>query len=490
MFKKLITLEWKQFIRSSYFQRSIILNILLIFVALYFMASFAFLGIGMYFLLEKSFPKEDPLVVVNNYLVFWFLIDIIYRFFLQKLPVINIKPLMGQPIKRKAIIHFLLAKTTFSFYNLLPLFFFLPFSAVLLYKGYPPVNVIFWFVAMLFFELSVNYLNFLINKKEIVFYTVFTLLVVMAGIQYFEVYDLTTPIGYFFNTIYNKAYAFLIPVCLAFLLYRKNYAFIRSDFYIDGKISKTTKKIKTSELSWMDRFGKSATFLKNDLRMIWRNKRPRKMVLMSVVFLLYGLIFYPSEVYQNMAPALVFASIFITGGFLFSFGQLVPSWDSQYYKLLMSQNIPYRQYLESKWALMATATFIALLLSTPYIYFGWDIYGMIVAGAFFNIGLNTFITLYAGALNRVPVKLNEKSKAFGNTQGFNITQMLFILPKMVLPVLLFYIPYKLINLEAGLLVLGLSGIIGFLFKNYFFNLIEKIYQKGKYKTIKAFDEDH
>ena len=209
---------------------------------------------------------------------------------------------------------------------------------------------------------------------------------------------------------------------------------------------------------------------------------------MSFLFLFYGLIFYTQETYRDSPAFLVFASVFITGGFLLSYGQLVPSWDSEYYKLLMSQNIPYRQYLESKWYLMLVAVIISFILATPYIYFGWDIYAMIAAGAIFNIGLNSFITLFGGALNRVPVELNVKAKAFGNTQGFNPTQLLIALPKMLGPMLIFYIPYKLINFNAGLLVLALSGLIGLMLKSFFLNKIESIYQKGKYKTIAAFNE--
>ena len=210
--------------------------------------------------------------------------------------------------------------------------------------------------------------------------------------------------------------------------------------------------------------------------------------MMSFIFLFYGLIFYTQETYRDMPVFLAFASIFVTGGFLLSFGQLVPSWDSEYYKLLMSQNIPYRKYLESKWYLMVVAVAISFILSTPYIYFGWDIYGMIAAGALFNIGLNSFITLFGGALNRVPVELNVKAKAFSNTQGFNPTQLLIALPKMIGPMLIFYVPYKLIDFNAGIIALAISGILGIALKGVFLNKIEAVYQKGKYKTIAAFNE--
>lgn len=246
--------------------------------------------------------------------------------------------------------------------------------------------------------------------------------------------------------------------------------------------------VNTTDLSWLDRFGSIAVFLKNDLRLIWRNARPKQVLMMSFLFLFYGLIFYTQEAYQKMPAFLAFASMFVTGGFLMTFGQLVPSWDSEYYKLLMSQNIPYRKYLESKWYLMVVAVAISFVLSTPYLYFGWNIFGMIAAGALFNIGLNSFITLFGGALNRVPIELNVKAKAFSNTNGFNPTQMLIALPKLGLPMLLFYIPYKLVNFEVGIMVLALSGVLGIVFKNFFLSKIENLYQKGKYKTVAAFAE--
>src|SRR5699024_5425098 len=109
------------------------------------------------------------------------------------------------------------------------------------------------------------------------------------------------------------------------------------------------------------------------------------------------------------------------------------------------------------------AVVISFVLSTPYLYFGWKIFGMIAAGALFNIGLNSFITLLGGALNRQPVELNVKAKAFSNTQGFNPTQLLIALPKMLGPILIFYIPYKIWNFETGLIALALSGVLGLVF---------------------------
>ena len=78
---------------------------------------------------------------------------------------------------------------------------------------------------------------------------------------------------------------------------------------------------RATELKWLDGFGRTSFFLKNDIRLIVRNKRARMAVWMGFAFLFYGLIFmmdiYSGAVWQ------VFIGIFVSGGFLFSFGQSI-----------------------------------------------------------------------------------------------------------------------------------------------------------------------
>ncbi len=488
MIKNFINFEWKQFFRSSYFQKGVAIKILLVFAVLYFGGAALMLGVGLFFILKETLPNLDPIVVVNNFLIYWFIFDLVIRFFMQQLPVMNVKPLMIIPVKRNIVINYLLGKTALSFFNFIPLFIFLPFSIVLLMKGYPALNVVCWFFATLFLGFSNNFLNFLINKSNVIFYVLISVFTGLIGLEFFGIFKISRPIGVAFNSLYNTPILVIIPLLLMIGLYIINFNYIKNGFYLDDTVSKKIKEVNATDLSWMDRFGSVAIFLKNDVKLIWRNARPKQVMMMSFLFLFYGLIFFTNKTYSNSPAWLAFASIFVTGGFLLTFGQLVPSWDSEYYKLLMSQNIPYKKYLESKWYLMVFGVTLSFILSTPYLYFGWKIYGMIAAGALFNIGINSFTTLFGGALNRVPIELNVKAKAFSNTNGFNPTQMLIALPKMVLPMLLFYVPYKFINYEAGLLVLALSGVLGIVFKNFFLNKIEKIYQNGKYKTIAAFNE--
>ncbi len=482
-----LKLEWKQYFRSSYWGKGIALKILMAFFALYFIVSFLSLGIFGYYYMKKEFPEQDPLQIVNSYLVFAILGDLIFRYLMQKLPIMNIKPMLILPIKKQALVHFVLGKSAFSFFNFMSLFFYIPFSVVLIKEGYDIVSVLGWFFSMLFIIQATNFLNFLINKNNIAFWIIATLTAGLIALQSFEFFDITIYSQRIFDSVVASPYLASIPLVLAITLYYFNFKLLKDKVYLDDAVSQKVEEATSVDLSWADRLGDAAPFIKNDIRLIWRNKRTKTVFLMSFLFLLYGLIFYTNPIYAEKMPAfLIFASLFVTGGFALNYGQFIPAWDSAHYKMLMSQNIRYRKFLESKWFLMVAMTAILYFLSIPYIYFGFDIFLMITAGAVFNIGFNSLFLLYAGSFNRKRIDLDKGG--FSNMQGTSATQFLIILPIMGIPMLLFYIFDKFIGFNAGIIAIALVGVLGILFKNYFMTLIEKKYIKDKYAMIHAFDQ--
>ena len=166
MFQKFLSLEWKQFKRSSYWQKSVALNILLVLLALYFLLSFLVLGFVLYPLLEKQFPNEDPLKIVNGFILFWLLFDLVFRYLMQKLPALKSKPLLNMPIKKKYLTHYILGKSVFSFFNIFAMFAIIPFAIMLVMNGYAVLSVLAWLFSLLFLVLTLNFVNFLINKNN------------------------------------------------------------------------------------------------------------------------------------------------------------------------------------------------------------------------------------------------------------------------------------------------------------------------------------
>ena len=487
MIFKFLKLEWKQFVRSATFGKSIALKIIIGFFALYFILSFSVIGAGSFFILKKTFPDSDPLQIVNSYLLFAILGDLIFRYLMQKLPIMNIKPMLPLPLNKDRLVHYVLRKSSVSFFNILGLFFYVPFSIVLIIKGYDITGVLAWLFSLILIIQSANFLNFLINKNMIALTVIIALLVTLVGLQNFEIVDVASLGGQFFDAIYATPLYCLISVLIVAALYRLNFKQLRNQVYLDEAIASKVEEAKSVDLSWTDRLGDVAPFIKNDIRLIWRNKRTKTVFLMSFLLLLYGLIFFTSDVYKDMKPLLMFASLFITGGFTLNYGQFIPAWDSAHYKMLMSQSFRYRKFLESKWVLMVSMTSILYLLSFPYLYFGVDIFLMITAGAIFNIGFNSLFLLYAGSFNRKRIDLTKS--AFGNTQGTSATQFLVIIPLMLFPMLLFWGFDAFVGYNSGFIAVASVGVLAFVFKNTLMNFIEKKYIKDKYAMINAFGKE-
>jgi hypothetical protein len=289
--------------------------------------------------------------------------------------------------------------------------------------------------------------------------------------------------------MYDTNYLFLVPIAALVLLYYFNFNFFKNNLTLDTGLAVKSKEARTENLTFLDQFGTLGTFLKNDIKLLKRNKRSRTTVIMSVVFIFYGLLFFTNSIEAYNNPAMhVFAGIFVSGGFLFTFGQFVPSWDSAYYQLMMSQNIPYREYIKSKWWLMVIGTVVSTILASFYLYFGWHIYLLIVVGAIFNIGVNSHLVMLGGAFVKTPIDLASSKQAFGNKQAFNMKTMLISLPKLLLPMALYAAGYYIFSPNVGLLFVAGAGILGFAFRNKVFTMIEKIYKTEKYATISAYKQ--
>src|SRR5690606_7359699 len=342
MIKYFLTLEWKQFFRSATMGKSIALKIFMGFFALYFMGTFLVMGIALYPILEEVFPGEDPFIIVNSFIFYWILGDLMVRFFFQKLPVMTVKPLLVLPIKRSSVVNFVLGKSSLSFFNFLPLFAIIPFGITLLMKNYDVTSVITWMVLLLILTQINNFLNFIIEslsaETELSFLPIVMLVSGLYALNHFNIIDVSGSISNGIIAITENPILILIPMALLAALYLFNYKILRKKLFLDSSLKTKVDQVKATNMDWTNKFGDIAPFMQLDLKLLWRNKRPKSSVWMLGLGLMYGLFFYPQPMYQDMVWLYAFIGIFVTGIFLINFGQFIPAWDSGYYKMLMSQN--------------------------------------------------------------------------------------------------------------------------------------------------------
>ena len=488
MISHFLKLEWKQYFRAANWQKSVFLNIILVLFGLYFAVCFLLGGIFAFKIIQKLFPEQDPLVLANSFLLYAIIGDLIFRYLMQKLPVMNIKPLLTLSIKKSKIVHFILIKSSFSFFNIIGLFFYIPFAVVLMIEGYGVKGVLAWLFTMVFLVQAANFLNFLINKNNIAFGALIAILLGGYLVQYFEFFDLPGFIGTGFDFVYQNPITVFIFAGVLAMLYIVNYKQLRNEVYLDALISEKTEEVNASDLSFTEKLGDLAPFIKNDLRLMWRNKRTKSSIWMLAVGLGYGLIFYTQDIYANITVMYVLVGIFSTGTFLINFGQFIPAWDSSYYKMLMSQNFKYERYLKAKFTIMTISVVFLFLLGIPYVYFGWKILAVHFAAMIYNIGVNSHVILYGGTFNRKKINLDEKA-AF-NFQGTGAVQWLIGFPLMFIPMGIFALINWLVSFEIATITIALLGFIGVALHKKLMAAITKKYIKNKYLMIHAFNQEN
>lgn len=114
-YSQFLSLEIKQFLRSADFASNIFIKIVLFFILFIFLLQTLLLGGMLVTIIKETFPDEDPFLLINRYAVIWFFGEFVYRYLMQKLPSIEVKPFLYLPVKRKKIAVFLFAKSFFSF---------------------------------------------------------------------------------------------------------------------------------------------------------------------------------------------------------------------------------------------------------------------------------------------------------------------------------------------------------------------------------------
>jgi len=487
--RQFLYLEWNAFKRSPTFETNLAIKILMGLVALYFIAIFLALGVGVFFI-AKDVGAEDPLVWVNKFMIYYLAADLFMRYSMQKMPITRIKQLLLTPLNKNQIIRFSLLKSSFSFFNIIHLFFLIPFSVVLIAHDYSIFGVLSWFLGVFLLILSSNYLNVFVNSSDRILYIASLIYIVLAVSHYMGYFDITLFTAPFFDALYQQPLYLITPVALLLFMRYRAVKFFTNHMFLDSGLAQKEESVRNIDFDFLKRLGSLGNLLTNDMRMIVRNKRPKQAVIAGIAFLFYGLLFYTDSIEAYEAPVMkMFAGIFVTGGFLFMFGSYVPSWDSAYYPLLMTQNLSYKDYLKSKWALVVFAVIFSTILSSLYLFISLEAFGYILAGGFFNLGLNAYLVIFSGAFVKVPVDLTSGKKPFGDTQAMNTKTMLLSLPKILFPIGVYALGYYTVGNWFGITLLILVSLLGLLFHNKILDALVKLYKREKYDTLASYTKN-
>ena len=289
----------------------------------------------------------------------------------------------------------------------------------------------------------------------------------------------------FTNVIRFPALA-IISILLALAAFINNRRFLLRNLYLDDT-SRKSKRKQSANYAFLDRFGTVGELVAIDVKLLIRNKRPRSILLLSLAFCFYGFIFYKQHyIEKEMWGYLVFGGIFLTGIFISNYGQFLFAWQSSHFDGLMASHLHVKTYIKSKFLLFVGISTVMFVLISLYGFMSWKLLLVQLAGYFFNIGIHTVVAVYFATRSYKGLDLS-KGNAF-NLQGLGATQWIYSLFIFLIPLVLYLPLALLVSPIAGILTLGITGLVSFLLQDWWTELLTKEFMKRKHLILEGFRE--
>ena len=494
MFFELIRLQFLKSVRSTSFAKSVLTNIFLGFVVLLLLFYVVGAGLLLKMIIEKLAEGQDPLTVLNSYLIYFFLMEFMYRYFIQQLPVVELESLLHLPIGKSKIMHILLLRSFISPINIIALLLFLPFGVQVILPASGAIGLIGWIGSIVLTSWVLHW--FMLWFKQRFEDSTIGLLIVVAvlflgsGSSYMGWFNL----GEIMKPVFDLSIATPIPVIVLAFLFVASYwlcfKYYFNNAYLEDLSAEENVRFTDQSIGFFSRFGLAGEMANLEWKLIIRHKKSRTYLMLSGFFLLYGLIFYTNPVYasdEGISTIFIFVGVFITGIFMIQYGQLFLSWNSGNFDFFLNRRGGVEELIRGKYLLFISVSVVCFLASVPYVYFGWQILAVHFATFLFNVGILVHAIIYLALWKPKPMDLNKG--AMFNYEGVGAAQWLMVIPMMVLPYLI-YLPFSfLVSDYAGLIALSVCGILGIIFFKPLAKLNVQRVMQNKYEISSSFRQE-
>ncbi len=479
---QLLTHQRKEKLRSPFWTKNILLNILLGFVGFWLFIMALSAGLAAIRIIAEFYSDLDATEVFTGLLFYFFVFDLISRFLIQKLPAMSIQPYRTLPVSRMKLLHYPLIRSVFSFFNLLPFFLIMPFFIMVVCAGKPAFFSLAWIITLVCFIGVNNFLNFSIKKYFIKKPVLILLLFFITGTLLFldlqEIFQFSPWFAKFTMYIAGNPPLVILPVSMVILAYRLAYSTMKKNYYPEEAPGSRTI---TGGFSFLSRYGETGELLGIELKMILRNKRPRSVMIFSLIFLGYGLLLYDDL--DNIIKLLM-GGFLLTFAFALNYGQFLFSWEGTYFDSYLANKISAYHYIRSKYLFFAAAGIIGFLLTLPYILISPKIFFVNLSMLLYNAGVSSILLLFLCTNNSTSIDLGKSQ--FMNYQGTGAIQFLMIIPLIGIPIGI-HIIFLILGIRHYTIPgLGILGLIGIIFSRYLLQMVVNLFLSRKYTMASGF----
>lgn len=430
--------------------------------------------------------------ILDGYMIIFLAGDFILRLTMQDIPAQRAKPYKLLPIKQQYVIDSFLIKTALSPLNFFWFFFWIPFSLFTIMKFYGLSGFLMynlgWVLLYIFNNLWYLYWRTTARKNAFIYLIPFAIYALLAYFGTLADYagkcffNLCLSLGRTFCEINPLGIVIIIIlIIIMFLINRRHQRICTYD-----EISNTDKEgwVKTSEMSWLNKYGSIGEFLKLEIKSTKRNKVVRKSFLVGLAcVLMFCLLFAFTDIYDNSQFMEVFICIycFACMGTIVLTGIL--SAEGNYMDFLQSRKESLYYLLKAKYYYHCILLIIPFIFSLLPVLKGKFSFIEILGCMFFVSGC-VFPFLFQQAIyNRNTMPLNEQIiKQSKNSK----TQMFVSLIALFVPMIIMNILLTISDTRLTSLIMLLVGMIGTFTNRFWLRNIYKRFMKRRYINMEGF----
>lgn len=384
---------------------------------MYFMAVFwagylIFFGSTLAFAFDGG--ATEAYHVLNSGLIFILALDFLARFPFQKTPTQEVKPYLLLPIKRNRLIDFLLIRSGLNGFNLIWLFFFIPFAILTITKFYGVTGVLTYCIGIWFLMIFNNYWFLLCRTlmNERIWWVTLPILIYggFAAALFIPdkspLFDLSTELGE--NFITGNLLTFIGLLVFIAVMWFINRQLMNRLIYNEINKVEDTKIKHVSEFKFLDRYGEIGEYMRLELKLLLRNKVCKTSLrTVVIVVVAFSCVLSFTEVYDGKGMKnFIMVYNFVIFGILFLSSLM--SYEGNYIDGLMSRKESIYALLRAKYTLYSVAILIPLILMIPAMATGKLSVLSCISWAIFVAGCVYFCLFQLAVYNNKTVDLNAK----------------------------------------------------------------------------------
>ena len=286
MIKDLFIHQLRQAVRHRSWDKQVATNLFLGFLFTLIFLNILMVGYAIDDILKTYYPEKDPVEQFTSFILFYALVDFILRIMLQEVPSLSIRPYLILPVKKRTLIHYLLSKTFWSFFPIIPLLVIIPFTIKILSGFFPLLNIVIWTFGIYIFFNIISYSALFLKRKihfnpGIIAILILCFIVIILlekdgiiSLSHLSTISFMMPLR---HPQYN-----LIFILLFCLIYAINFIYLKKHLYAEEIIPKQKVRKIHSKLDYLNKMGAFGDLVAMELRLITRNRRIRSTVFLSL----------------------------------------------------------------------------------------------------------------------------------------------------------------------------------------------------------------